>query len=494
MHRSLLVKFVALLVLLVGIAPLLYIQFREADREKRLIVNSSLRVQGRVVAESLRDTLDAFGEGSLTNLNERLRKISQESLRIKLLFRPNALEADQQFFYIASSSSLSAEYLQQERDEIYASAVLEGLADSCALNRDVSVRFNNPDGDEEILTAIVPMQLTSGCWVVLTSELVSETGMTRFLASPYWREPEVLFAAGALVIAISFMGLLFFQIWLNLRRFSNLASRISANPGHSAAFSDQNTVPELAGVAKDFDRLIHTLRRSAQAMRETAEENVHAFKAPLAVIAQSLEPLKRAIPEFDNRARRSLEIAAHSVDRLDGLISQARDIETAEADLMTAEQERIDMRALLDALRDALAAQARTQEVTLAITGATEAAIKGNTGQLETAFGNILENAISFSPRGGTVGIILDKSKSFVDVVVDDAGPGVPPALLPHIFERSASFRPTQAADAPANTEAHFGIGLWISERNISYANGILTAENKPDGGFRVTVRFPAAT
>src|SRR3546814_10820427 len=70
----------------------------------------------------------------------------------------------------------------------------------------------------------------------------------------------------------------------------------------------RSRIPELKDVAEDFDRMVRTLREGAEAIRRTAEENAHSFKTPIGIIMQSLEPLKRALPHDDRRARRSLEI------------------------------------------------------------------------------------------------------------------------------------------------------------------------------------------
>ena len=65
--------------------------------------------------------------------------------------------------------------------------------------------------------------------------------------------------------------------------------------------------PLSRGVAAEFDRLVDSLRASAEALRFTAQEIAHAFKTPLGIIAQSLEPLRHRIGD-DPRGRRALEL------------------------------------------------------------------------------------------------------------------------------------------------------------------------------------------
>src|SRR3546814_6514294 len=99
---------------------------------------------------------------------------------------------------------------------------------------------------------------------------------------------------------------LFLGNWRNLGRFQRQARRIRTAGTSGSSFSSLNRIPELKDVAADFDRMVRALREGAEAIRRTAEENAHSFKTPIGIIMQSLEPLKRALPDDDRRARRSL--------------------------------------------------------------------------------------------------------------------------------------------------------------------------------------------
>jgi len=493
MLRSLSLKLIALVVLFAGIPLLLYSQFRQADEEKRNIIAENLRTQGRVIAEMLKPDLTVFSETSLEKLKGRLRQIGQEEVRIKLLFRPAAMSGVKNFFYVASSSSESMEYLSLERQELFATPVVAGLGDSCEANQPVTARFRNPDGAEEILTSIVPVLHEDGCWLVLTSSIIDEPAESLLLGGAYWKQPEVVLAALVLLISALFVLSLFMNIWLGLRRFARLAREISANASEAGSFAERNQVPELESVAHDFDRLVGSLRRSAQVVRELAEENTHAIKGLLAVIAQSIEPLKRAGPLLDARGRRALELIENSVERLDEIVSQARDIETAEADLMAASRSPVDVMALLSTLAAAYRGQAAEREVEVAVSGTGRAMVVANPAQLETAIENIIDNALSFSPRGGRVTIDVERKDRQVVIRITDDGPGVAESDLERIFDRSVSLRPAVECGDGVGAAAvkHYGIGLWIARRNITHADGALRAFNS-SRGLSLEITLPA--
>src|SRR3546814_4500543 len=102
------------------------------------------------------------------------------------------------------------------------------------------------------------------------------------------------------------------------------------------------------------------------------------------------------------------------------------------------------------------------------------------------ALAQVIENALSFSPRGCTVWVRVQRGRRAA-ITVSDEGPGVPPDLLPHIFERDASFR----AEAATADTANFGLGLWVAKRNMEALGGLIAAANLPGGGFIVTLALP---
>src|ERR1700692_4644146 len=109
-----------------------------------------------------------------------------------------------------------------------------------------------------------------------------------------------------------------------LRRFARQAQQIREQRRRTSSFAARNEIPELAEVAAEFDRRVDAPHPWAGAIRRAAEDNAHAFKTPIAVIRQSLEPLRRALPPENQRVRRAIDSIDRSLDRLDGLVASAR--------------------------------------------------------------------------------------------------------------------------------------------------------------------------
>ena len=107
------------------------------------------------------------------------------------------------------------------------------------------------------------------------------------------------------------------------------------------------------------------LHRYAADIRRTAEDNAHAFKTPIAVIRQSIEPLRRALPEDNQRAQRAIGVVEHSLDRLDGLVASARRLDEATADLLAKPRVPVDLGRVIGGLIQIQSALLANRDLTI---------------------------------------------------------------------------------------------------------------------------------
>jgi signal transduction histidine kinase len=100
---------------------------------------------------------------------------------------------------------------------------------------------------------------------------------------------------------------------------------------------------------------------------------------------------------------------------------------------------------------------------------------------------NLLENAVQNSPGGSTVKMRVRLSgNSMADISIMDSGPGIPPAELPHIFERFH-----RGAPSPARSTCGFGLGLAICKALVDAYGGTIEARNLPEHGAEFRVQLP---
>jgi two-component system sensor histidine kinase ChvG len=168
------------------------------------------------------------------------------------------------------------------------------------------------------------------------------------------------------------------------------------------------------------------------------------------------------------------------------IAAQRHDISTAE--LIEAPRVRADFTQLIgDAalhFREILA----SKDIRLIRRLDERAIVRAGRGMLEVVLQNVLENAISFSPPGGSIVMTLTTNGETVDLQIDDEGPGVDPAKIAYMFERYFSSRPRNVDVLPS---AHAGLGLWIVRRNVEALGGRVGAANRIGGGLSVTITLP---
>jgi len=487
-------------VVFVLVPVFLYLEFRRAYQESQELLLSSVRAEGRAISQSLLPLLETIDNAALPDLGRQLATFASEVTTIKLLLRPaDASAQGNAFYYLASWPAVTQTNLQAEHDTLAQQGVLERLGENCSGERPFSLIYHRPTGGAEIVTAVTPLPTRLGCWAVVAS-FSEEAFPSAHLGQPYWATPVVRIAAlGYLAMAAVTFSVLF-SIRGGLRRFAERARRIRELEPDAGSFSGRTSLSELAYVGAEFDRMVEALHRSAAEIRHTAEENTHAFKTPIAVIRQSLEPLRRVAPEDNPRAQRAIGVVERSLDRLDGLVAASRRLDEVTADLLAKPRVPVDLGQIIGALIQIQSAVLASRDVTIILASheLTMSAdlvpglfVLGTEDMVESVAENLIDNAVSFAPPGSEILVHLSRDGRFAHLTVSDQGPGVPAEQLEGIFERYYVKRDAEASNEPGQN--HFGIGLSIARRNVEAMGGTIAAQNRIPHGLAVHVRLPLA-
>jgi two-component system sensor histidine kinase ChvG len=226
-------------------------------------------------------------------------------------------------------------------------------------------------------------------------------------------------------------------------------------------------------------------------LRQAAEENAHAFKGPIGVIRQVIEPQLRQTAVDDVRLLDSLRIVASALERLDGLVQSARYLDSATAELLVPELSRVNLSALARSFVGSYGAASATRQVHLEADIEDEITVSGQPETLEEILETVVDNAVSFSPVGGCVSVQLRCNAGSAVLSVRDDGPGVAQECLERIFDRYYTYRPDEKGCSRNHT--HFGIGLWLARQNTIGLGGSIIASNRDPRGLCVTVVLPTA-
>ena len=257
----------------------------------------------------------------------------------------------------------------------------------------------------------------------------------------------------------------------------------------------RDEIGHLSGTLRDMTSALYS---RIEAIESFAADVAHELKNPLTSLRSAVETLPVA-KTAESRAR-LLSIIQHDVQRLDRLISDISDASRLDAELQRQETVPVDLAKLLNTLV-AVANEVKRDDgvsVTLRFEGGSPRAfqVPGHDSRLGQVVDNLIENARSFSPAGGTVRVTCRRLKNNVEIFVDDDGPGVRPDAAEKVFERFYTDRPHQGFGQNS------GLGLSISKQIVEAHGGAVWVENRlsaPEAaeaptvrGARFIVRLPA--
>ncbi len=246
---------------------------------------------------------------------------------------------------------------------------------------------------------------------------------------------------------------------------------------------------EIGLLARAFSDMTSALRQRIDAVESFAADVAHELKNPLASLSSALETMDKV----DDPALRSqlAAIAAHDVQRIDRLITEIAYASRIDAELSRSTFAALDLAAVAHEIVAARGARPDRDACPMHfVRGSGAALVQGDTLQLERVLENLLDNAVSFSPPGGTVEVAVWGQDARVFLALRDNGPGVPLAEREKVFERFHSVRPPAEAFG-----AHSGLGLAIARTIAEAHDGALTITDRPDGlpGAQLLLELPMA-
>jgi two-component system sensor histidine kinase MprB len=232
---------------------------------------------------------------------------------------------------------------------------------------------------------------------------------------------------------------------------------------------------ELASLAADFNGMLSALDESRHAQQQLIADASHELRTPLTAHRTNLELLARSDLPVEQR-QRVLGAAVRTMEKLStlvgDLIQAARDGRSVDAR---------DSLALDELVAEAVERAEHSSPELHFDTRLEPYQVLGARSRLERAVDNVLDNAIKWSPPGGTIEVQLADGK----LSVRDHGPGIAEADLPHVFDRF--YRATAARALPGS-----GLGLAIVKQTVEDHDGTVTVTNADGGGALLTLRFDA--
>ncbi len=260
-----------------------------------------------------------------------------------------------------------------------------------------------------------------------------------------------------------------------LRRLAMAAHRVRLGR------SREVDVPRLPGrrdeiglLARALHDMTHSLRGRIDATEAFAADVTHELKNPLASLRSAVDSLERSSDPATQK--QLLDIVRQDVNRLDRLVVEIAETSRVDAELSRARFEPVNIGTLITDMVPSW--EERSPEVVrIGFSPPREAVVAaGEASRLARMIGNLVDNAISFSPSGGNVRIRVLREEREAVVTVEDEGPGVPEELRAAIFNRFHSVRPEEEFGR------HSGLGLAIARAIAEGHGGGISVGDRPDG------------
>ena len=359
-----------------------------------------------------------------------------------------------------------------------------------ALDGEASGRVRIDDDGGLVLSYSQPVQRYRQ---VLASVMLSKNGVEIEAAVRNVRLVILEIFAGALVITVLLSFYLAGTIARPLRLLAAAALRVRHGMGRESQqipdLTDRgDEIGELSGVLREMTDALHS---RMDAIERFAADVSHEIKNPLTSLRSAVETAARV--HDPAQQRQLMEIIVEDVQRLDRLLSDISNASRLDAELSRAELEPVDvaqMLVMLSKLSSAAAAGQPRVEVEFLDDG--ELKVNAIGDRLMQVFHNLIDNAMSFSPPDGVIQVKASRTGRFVEVAIEDEGPGVPEGKLIEVFDRFYTERPRGEKFG-----THSGLGLSISKQIIEAHGGTIRAQNRCGGdgavlGARFVVCLPS--
>lgn len=303
-----------------------------------------------------------------------------------------------------------------------------------------------------------------------------------------------------------------------------LGSTRRTEAGHGGVDEVTELEQAFGDMAHRIAEQVGALEQSAALRRELLTNVSHDLRTPLAALQGYLETLEMKEESLGPEQRsRYLGAARKHAERLGRLVSELFDLAMLESGEAVVKPEAFPITELVQDVAQKFQLEAERKGVVLGTEFATDLpAVVADIGMIERVLTNLLENALRYTPPGGSVRLILRAGGDGVAVEIADTGRGIAPAELPYIFDRfyraggqergavtsvgpvdrrqrgyggeSDADRGTSTADGPRSADDGVGLGLAIAKRALELHGRDIEASSVPQGGTTFRFSLPVST
>ncbi len=257
------------------------------------------------------------------------------------------------------------------------------------------------------------------------------------------------------------------------------AGRVEAGD-YSVRLEEPYRAPyELRALTRAFNAMTARLQADESQRRTLLADVGHELRTPLAVLQGQIEAMVDGVHPADEA---HLAAALEEIEVMERLVEDLRTLTLAEAGTLALHREPTDLAVLAQDACAGFEGLASEAGVALRVEMADDLPLlELDPIRIRQVLSNLVSNALRYAPKGSAITVAGTRSAGRVVVSVVASGPGIPPELLPHLFDRFAKSAESRGS----------GLGLAIARRLVEAHGGSIRADQPPEGGTRITFELP---
>jgi signal transduction histidine kinase len=266
-----------------------------------------------------------------------------------------------------------------------------------------------------------------------------------------------------------------------------MASQADTLTGRSTDFRlpGGGATDELGSLARAFNRLLDRLSATLRLQRQFMADASHELRTPVSVIQTAAEVTLQREERDDGEYRFALAVISEQSARLTRMVDDMLVLARADAGAYPLTPRLLYLEEIVAECVRAVSMIATAHSVALVTQLQADVSLTADDGLLRRLTMNLLDNAVQYTPTGGTVTVTVAADERLATIAVSDTGAGIPAADRERVFERFVRLDPARSGTSGA------GLGLpiarWIAEAH----GGTLTVEQNDAGGCRFIARLP---
>jgi signal transduction histidine kinase len=240
---------------------------------------------------------------------------------------------------------------------------------------------------------------------------------------------------------------------------------------------------EIETLAATFNGMLDRIQSLMGGIKEISDNIAHDLRSPITRIrgiAEMTLTIGKSVREYEDMAVNTID----ECDQLLDMINTMLEISETEAGAVTLASKKIDLGSLLQDACDLFRATAEAKGLTIVFKPCDHSSVYGDNPKLQRLMVNLLDNAVKYTPPGGTITVSVKQSDGRMVTAISDTGIGISEEDLPRVFTRFFKCDPSRS-------QAGCGLGLNLAKAIVHSHGGTIRVASSPGKGSTFTVSLP---